>query len=252
MRLLRLDIEYDGGAFSGWQRQKTSPRTVQQILEEALWRILQEKIVVTGASRTDAGVHARGQVAHFSTASTIPPGRLRWSVNALLPPEILVRRVRVAPRSFHARFGATRKRYRYRVWNAPDRPLWDRAHAWHERRPLDLARMREAARALAGRRDFKAFTTADRKRKSRNFVRTLHLLRLSRSGVEIRVDLAADGFLYNMARVIVGTLVEVGLGKRPPQSVPEALKRRDRRLAGRTAPAHGLCLMRVEYGPPVS
>lgn len=246
MPVYRMRVAYDGATYHGWQRQKGTDRTIQQKLEEALSRILQDRIRVTGASRTDAGVHALAQVAHFRTRRAVDPKKLTVGVNALLPPEIAVRSLRRVRGRFHARFDAVGKRYSYRIWNSPGKPVWIRDRAWHVRAPLNLAAMRRAARGLLGRRDFRSFSTTDRRRGGT--VRRLIAIRIARRGRLVRVDFEGDGFLYNMVRAIVGTLVEVGRGRIAPGAVTGILAARDRRQAGPTAPGRGLFLERVFYG----
>lgn len=253
-RVLKLVIAYDGTGYHGWQRQAGTSRTIQQVLEETLGRILQEKVTLVAASRTDAGVHALAQTAHFRTRSAFPCPRLRWAVNSLLPPEILVRRLEEAADGFHARFGAKGKRYRYRIRTGSLRPVFERAWVWHVRKPIDLAAMRRAARSLAGKRDFRAFChqeaparAAPAGRRARGTVRTLRRLSIRRAGREVHLVFEGDGFLHNMVRTIVGTLVEVGRGKRAAAGIPAILASRDRRKAGVTAPPQGLCLEKVRY-----
>ncbi len=245
MPLYRMRVVYDGATYHGWQRQKGTERTIQQKLEEALSRILQEKVAVTGASRTDAGVHALAQEAHFESSRAVDPGKLAVGVNALLPPEIAVRKVRRARGKFHARFDARWKKYTYRIRNGPEKPVWDRDRAWHVRYPLDLAAMRKGARCLVGRHDFKAFTATDGRKGST--VRTVHAIRIRRTGRRVRLDVIGDGFLYNMVRSITGTLVDVGRGRTPASRVRTILASRDRKKAGPTAPGHGLFLVKVSY-----
>lgn len=246
MVLYRCRVIYDGARYHGWQRQKGTPLTIQQKLEEALGRILQQKISVIGASRTDAGVHALGQVAHFAARKRVNLEKLAVGANALLPPEIAVEKLREVKGRFHARYDAAGKLYRYWIWNDTARPVWDRERAWYVRRALDLSAMRRAARCLVGRRDFKAFTSTDQRKGST--VRTVRSIQIRRMGKRIRLDFVGDGFLYNMVRSIVGTLVEVGKGRIPPDRIGQILASRDRRRAGPTAPGCGLFLVRVMYG----
>ncbi len=240
-----MRVVYDGASYHGWQRQKGTDRTIQQKLEEALSQILQEKVAVTGASRTDAGVHALAQEAHFETFRPVDTAKLSVGMNALLPPEIAVRKVRRVRGKFHARFDAAWKRYTYWIWNDPEKPVWERNRAWHVRYPLDLAAMRRAARTLVGRRDFRAFTATDGRKGST--VRTVRSITIRRVGKRIRLDFAGDGFLYNMVRSIVGTLVDVGRGRISASRVRTILASCDRRKAGPTAPGQGLFLVKVAY-----
>ncbi|HEY7955049.1 MAG: tRNA pseudouridine(38-40) synthase TruA [Polyangia bacterium] len=248
MRRLRMRIEYDGTDFAGWQRQANAP-TVQATIEDALGEMLKvpdgARIVVRGAGRTDAGVHALGQVAHFETDANIPLVGFRRGLNALLPRSIAIVSLDEAPPDFDARFSARGKLYRYQIWNADSRaPLTDR-YVWHQPRPLDAARMQAAARPLVGRHDFSAFRSADCERKTTE--RTLTRLEVARSGELVTIEVEADAFLKNMVRILVGTLTDAGYGKRDAQAIERLLASGDRRLAGPTAPPQGLTLVRVDY-----
>ncbi len=231
MPTFRFLIAYDGTRYGGWQRQRNAP-TVQAKLETALRRLTGRRVVVIGAGRTDAGVHAWGQVAHAAVATRLSPPVLRQALNALLPPDILVRRVTRAPAAFHAQFDAARKWYRYRIATGPVRPLFDRPYVHYVPQPLDLAAMQRAARRWRGRHDFHPFHSAGRAVADTR--RTIQVLHLARRGRKLRVDIAADGFLYHMVRRMVGALLLVGQGNPWPAVAP-------------TAPARGLCLMRVTY-----
>ena len=244
MRTIKLTIEYEGAAYLGWQRQPQG-MTIQQALEEAIAGVTGAMPPVIGAGRTDAGVHARGQVAHFTTSSNLPLERLHAGINALLPKDIVVLSAADAPEGFHARFSAKSKRYEYTLWNDPLRPALARRLCWHCRRPLRLEPMRQGARCLLGTHDFAAFESAGAE--SRTTVRTVTLAEWTRREHRLTFAIEADAFLYNMVRAIVGTLVEVGLGKMPPGRVADIIAARRRDLAGPTAPARGLCLARVAY-----
>ena len=245
MRHIRLVVEYDGSKLHGWQRQDNAP-TVQQHLEEALARLLTHEAPVIGASRTDAGVHARGQVASFSTERDIPLHGIRRGLNTMLPPSIAVRDAREVPAEFHPRFSATGKHYRYTLLVRADRsPRW-RDHAWHHPDLLDVAAMDTAARALLGEHDFAAFRAAGCT--AHTTIRRVDSITLTRVGRELlELDIRGNAFLRQMVRIIVGTLTEVGTGKRPAAQVAEILASRDRTCAGITAPAHGLELIEVRY-----
>lgn len=260
-RLLRLVLEYDGTGLGGWQRQDNAP-TVQGHLEAALEQLLGHRVRVAGASRTDAGVHARGQVAAFSTGHRIPAEGLRRALNAALPPQIAVSEATeedpAADPPFHPRFSATGKHYRYLLWARRDRaPRWH-LRAWHRPRPLDVAAMQEAAGHLVGEHDFAAFRAAGcTARSTRRNIAQLGLTWLDRElepGL-LALDVRGNAFLRNMVRIIAGTLVDVGEGRFRPAQVAEILAAGDRTRGGQTAPAHGLELMRVFYdgtrlGPP--
>lgn len=244
MRRLRLTIEYDGTDFSGWQRQENGP-SIQAHLEDAIAQMTGAKTFVRGAGRTDAGVHALAQVAHFDTEARIPTVGFRRGLNTILPRAIAVTSLEEAPADFDARFSARGKLYRYQIWTAETRsPLRDR-YVWHKPRPLDVERMRAAARPLVGRHDFAAFRASDCER--RTTVRTLTRLEVLEDGPLVTVEVEADAFLKNMVRIIAGTLADVGTGRLPPERTAELLVSPDRRLAGVTAPARGLTLVRVDY-----
>ena len=240
-----LTISYDGTAYAGWQWQDNA-LSVQQVLEEALARLTGEKTRVTGASRTDAGVHALGQRAHFDTFSRIPPDKFPFALNTLLPPDIRVLEGFAVPSDFHARFDARGKRYTYRIHNAPHASALMRGLTAHVPRPLDMDRMRESLPALLGTHDFAAFQAAGGTAKTT--VRTLTEATLHRDGPLITLTVRGNAFLYNMVRIIAGTLMEVGTGKRAPGAIARAIATGDRLALGQTAPAKGLTLMRVLYG----
>ena len=246
-RHLRIVVEYDGTGLAGWQRQDNGP-SVQQHLEEALARMLDHPVTVTGASRTDAGVHARGQVASFRTERTIPVDGLRKGLNASLPPAIAIVDAAEVDDDFHPRFSATGKHYRYTLWVRRDRsPRWHH-RAWHRPRGLDLDRMRAAAAALIGEHDFASFRAAGCAAKTTR--RRIDAIDLAAPGPDrVTIDVRGNAFLRHMVRVVAGTLVEVGEGRREVAEVAEILAARDRTRAGQTAPAHGLELMEVFYGP---
>lgn len=244
MPTLKLVIEYDGTGYAGWQRQPDRP-TVQAVLEDRLQRITQTRHSVIGAGRTDAGAHALGQVASFQTDKSLSPEAWLRALNGLLPPDISVRTVDLAPPDFHARYAARAKHYEYRILNRPERSALDRTRAWHLYAPLDLNAMQEAASLLIGRHDFSSFQ--GHPTDTKNPTCDLRRLQVLREGELILVEAIADRFLKQMVRVIVGTLAEVGQGKRQPAALKDVLEARDRRAAGFTAPAHGLYLMRVDY-----
>ena len=245
----KLTIAYDGTSYQGWQSQK-SGKGVQDQIESALGKLFASKPVVQGSSRTDAGVHAFGLVAHFSIPKDefrMPARHLALAINACLPEDIRVRAAAQAPLSFNARFDASGKEYRYSVWNHPVMNPLLRRDAWHVPRPLDLEAMREAARAFVGRHDFRSFT-ANRGDVLEDAVRTLARCELKRSGSRVTFISEGEGFLYKMCRAIVGTLVQVGYGKFPASEIRKMLDHQDRRVAGMNAPAHGLVLWKVFYG----
>jgi len=245
-RVFKLVIAYDGTDFHGWQAQP-GLRTVQGELQQACTRLLRRPVELVGASRTDAGVHARGQAAHLRADCAIPAESLPRAIGARLPPDVAVLEARPVGPDFHATRSACAKLYRYTIYNS-HRPPVERLlqrYAWHVWYPLELERMRAAAELLLGRHDFAGFANQGAVREST--VRTIHRVGIERHGEQVLIDVEGDGFLYNQVRVTVGTLVEVGRGHWPPERVAEILDRCDRRLAGPTAPAHGLCLQWVRY-----
>jgi len=245
VRHIRLVVEYDGSELHGWQRQNGQP-TVQQHLEEALGKLLQHTAPVAGASRTDAGVHARGQVASFRTDRPIPLHGIRRGLNSLLPDAIAIRDAAEVPDDFHPRFSATGKHYRYSILARPDRsPRW-RHRAWHHGEPLNLHAMHDASRALLGEHDFAAFRAAGCTAKTT--MRRVDSITFTRLHPDLlEVDVRGNAFLRMMVRILVGTLTEVGTGRRPASQVAEILASKDRTQAGITAPPHGLELIEVRY-----
>lgn len=245
MRHIRLVVEYDGSQLHGWQRQHNAP-TVQQHLEEALGKLLTHDVQVTGASRTDAGVHARGQVASFRTEREIAVHGVRRGLNSLLPDTIAVRDAAEVPEDFHPRFSATGKHYRYTLLTRNERSPRYRDRAWHHPEPLNVAAMQEAAAALIGEHDFSAFRASGCTAKTT--MRRVDVITLTRAAPHLLdIDIRGNAFLRQMVRIIVGTLTEVGTGKRKPAEVAEILASKDRTRAGITAPAHGLELIEVRY-----
>jgi tRNA pseudouridine38-40 synthase len=257
MRTLRITLQYDGTAYVGWQRQ-TNGTSIQGLIEESLERIEGRPVTVVGAGRTDAGVHALGQVASVAMQHSIDGAALGRALNATLPHDVRVLAVDEAPDEFHARFDAREKSYRYRVFNGAVVPPFDRAYVWQVARPLDLDRMRVAAAQLVGRHDFAAFqaTGSDVATTVRE-IRALEVVEEPAAwwatddpAIAVRViafDVTGDGFLRHMVRNIVGTLVEIGDGRRDPDGIAALLARRDRAAAGPTAPPGGLFLLRVAY-----
>lgn len=245
MRHIRLVVEYDGTTLAGWQRQANAP-TVQQHLEEALATMLQQPTPVAGASRTDAGVHARGQVAIFHTERTIPLHGFRRGLNALLPDAIAIRDVAEVGEDFHPRFSATGKHYRYTILARRERsPRWH-TRAWHVPRPLDVPAMTAAAVHLVGTHDFAAFRAAGCSAKTT--IRRLDSIVVTRAQPDVlELDIRGNAFLRQMVRIISGTLVDCAAGDLTPAQVGEILAGRDRTKAGRTAPPQGLELLEVRY-----
>lgn len=245
MRNLRMVLRYDGTDFAGWQTQPGF-RTVQETLEHAIVAVTREPRVRANCSgRTDAGVHALGQVVNFYTPTKLSCGTLVKAVNAHLPPDVRVRTCDDVPESFCANKDAVRKTYRYVIYDGRMHDPFLRKYSCHSRRPLDADAMRRAGRCLVGRHDFRCFETEWPNRLTS--IRTITRLAVCRVGEMIWLDVEADGFLYNMVRAIAGTLMQVGRGAWPEGRVAEVLAGMDRRLAGPTAPAQGLFLLRVTY-----
>lgn len=241
----KLIIEYDGTGFHGWQRQKKD-RTVQETIEKALAVMTREKIALIGSGRTDAGVHALGQTASFKTRSRLKAEIFFNGLNSLLPDDVVIRACEPMPESFHARFDVITKRYRYHILNHAIAPAIGRQFIWHIRKPLDTSAMTQAAGILVGSHDFKAFEGTGSPRD--HTVRTVTESSLvDAGGGSLTYDIQANGFLRFMVRNIVGTLVEVGLGKIAAHEVRDILASKDRSRAGATAPPQGLFLMDVTY-----
>ena len=239
-----LLVEYDGSLFHGWQRQLNAP-SVQEELEKALFALLGQHVAVTGAGRTDAGVHALGQVCHFRCVSSIPPDRFAYALNHLLPEGVRVQRSMEVPPVFHARYWAAGKHYRYRIHLSMFPSALERQRAWQLRPPLDFSAMERASRAFLGTHDFRGFAASGSQVKST--VRTIYDIRLTRQGCDWVLDYWGNGFLYNMVRIITGTLVAVGQGKLDPEELPGLIASGDRKAAGMTAPPQGLYLVKVFY-----
>ncbi|MGH7256378.1 MAG: tRNA pseudouridine(38-40) synthase TruA [Nitrospirales bacterium] len=244
MPTFKLTLEYEGTKYAGWQRQANAP-TIQATLEAALRQIAQTDIAAIGAGRTDAGVHALGQVVSFRADTSLTAEDWKRALNGVLPPEISVRAAETVADGFHARYAARDKLYEYRILNRRERSALVRERAWHLRKPLDLEAMREAGRCLLGRHDFSSFQGSDSDTKTA--LCDLRALSVTPAGDLIRIEIRADRFLRQMVRVIVGTLVEVGIGKRSAGEIKTILEAKDRKMAGKTAPPHGLYLVRVDY-----
>jgi len=241
---LKVTLEYDGTAYAGWQRQP-GQSTIQQAVEDAVNSVSQTASPVIAAGRTDAGVHALGQVVSFKSDKALTPETWRRALNATLPDDICVRAVELTADDFHARYSAVRKRYEYRILNRPERSALERTRAWHLYGALNLAAMREAASHLAGTHDFSSFQ--GHPTDVENPVCTLQPLMLVQNDELVRIVLEGNRFLKQMVRAIVGTLVAVGQGKRTPDEIKRILEAKDRRAAGYTAPAQGLYLVAVTY-----
>lgn len=244
MRNLRLDLCYDGTRYRGWQRLPNREDTIQGKLETALSRILGEPIEVSGSGRTDAGVHARGQVANFHCESAMPPEEILQNLRRYLPEDIGIYSCKEVSPRFHARLNAREKTYCYRIWNSDAPCVFERRFVAVMSEKLDMEAMKQAAGLLLGKHDFSAFCGNNKMKKST--VRELYAIEISRRGEEIRIRFTGNGFLYNMVRIMTGTLIEVGRGQRRPEDIPDLFGGK-REQAGFLAPAQGLCLEEVEY-----
>lgn len=244
MRNLRLDICYDGTRYRGWQRLPGVDNTIQGKLEQTLSRILGEEIEISGSGRTDAGAHAVRQVANFHCENGMPCSEILSELRRYLPEDIGIYSVEEVHGRFHARLNAKVKTYRYRLWNSAQPCVFDRRFVLVDDRSLDLDRMRSAAQLLLGEHDFSAFCANKKMKKST--VRRIDRIEISQIGHEFQFEFTGNGFLYNMVRIMVGTLLEIGRGERRVESVPDLFGAK-REAAGALVPASGLCLMEVEY-----
>ena len=244
MRNLKLTIQYDGTKYCGWQKQPNSPG-IQGTIEYAIYEITKEKVNITGSGRTDAGVHALGQVANFKTNSTIPSSRIPDALNAKLPKDISIIDCQEVPDDFHSRYSATGKIYRYLIYNKPYRSPLYKDTSYHVRYDLDIDKMRLEAKSLLGTHDFKGFMSSGSSVK--DTVRTIHNITIEESEDLIIIEVEGNGFLYNMVRIIAGTLIRAGAGDLEPEQMKDILAAEDRSAAGPTAPAHGLTMIGLEY-----
>ncbi len=241
----RMILSYDGTRYLGWERQPGKENTIQGRLENVLARMTGEEVEVIGAGRTDAGVHARGMTANVRLETDRTCEEIRDYLNEFLPEDISVLEVRPASDRFHSRYNATGKTYRYTCWVGPAKPVFDRKYVYVTEEIPDTARMREAAEYLVGEHDFASFCGNPRMKKST--VRRVDLIDIRQDGPYLTFTYHGSGFLQYMVRIMTGTLLEVGYGRRTPDSMEELLAARKRELAGFTAPAKGLCLLKVDY-----
>lgn len=245
MRNIKLTIEYDGTNYHGWQVQKNAV-TVQECVEKALCKLLGTKTAVIGCSRTDVGVHAYGQVAHFFTDSTIPGEKFSYALNNLLPEDIVIQRSEEVSGDFHSRYSAKGKRYRYLICNSAHKSAIMRNRACHVRPELDFEEMQKAALHFIGEHDFAAFQATGGQ--VRSTVRNIYSMNVIKKDDQlIEIEVTGNGFLYNMVRIIAGTLIYVGMGKLKESHLPGIISGLDRTKAGKTAPAQGLYLMEIFY-----
>lgn len=245
MRYFKLTLCYDGTRYDGWQKQGNTENTIQQKLESLLSRLLNQEIDIAASGRTDAGVHARAQVCSFHADTDTDCEVLLDEIRKYLPEDIGAAKLEEAPSRFHARLNCIGKTYVYRIWNSSKPNVFERKYVYNYAKPLQLAAMESAAEFFIGEHDFSAFTSAKRMKKSA--VRRIDKIDITQENSEIRISITGSGFLYNMVRIIVGTLIEVGTGERSIESVKSALDSHDRKNAGFTAPANGLILWDVYY-----
>lgn len=250
MRNIRIQIEYDGSNYCGWQVQNSrsgsgQKKSIQEVIEKALRKILQERVNLIASGRTDAGVHAKGQVSNFKAKSIIPLKKLQLALNGNLPDDIAVTGVKEEGLDFHSRFQAKSKIYRYLILNSSQRRPIGRQYFYHCYHPLDACLMQREAKVLLGKHNFGAFCASQGKAK--NQVKSIKKIKVSRDKDVVTIEIEADGFLYNMVRNIAGTLVEIGRGRIPRGRLKQILASGNRVLAGPTAPACGLCLLKVKY-----
>jgi len=244
MRNIKLTIAYDGTGYKGWQIQKNG-LAIQEEVEKAIYAVFKKNCRVNGASRTDAGVHAKAQIANFKINNAVPSEKIPQALNSFLPGSLAVTRAEDVSPDFHPRFSARSKHYRYSILNVRSRDPFAERYAWRVPYGLNVSLMKKEARVLSGRHDFKAFQARDKR--ERPSVRRITKISIRKKASSVVIDIEGDGFLYNMVRNITGTLVEIGRGYFPPGSMRQILTARDRTKAGPTAPAHGLCLMEVRY-----
>lgn len=239
-----LRVAYDGTKFHGWQKAE-GQRTVEGVLNETLSELLKEEITVIGASRTDAGVHSLGSVAVFDTTARIPAEKVSFALNTKLPHDVSIQESKEVPLDFHPRHCDSKKTYEYKILNRQFAVPTERYYAYHYYRPLDVNKMTEAAKLLEGEHDFTSFCSVNTQ--SENHVRTIYCCNVTKDGDMIKIRVTGSGFLYNMVRIIAGTLIDVGLGVKEPSEITDILEAKDRRRAGATAPAVGLMMIETEF-----
>ncbi len=245
MRNIKLTIEYDGKRYAGWQRLNGSEKTIQGKIESILSQMTGEKIEIIGSGRTDAGTHARGQVANFKTNTQMALPEILDFLNRYLPQDIVVKAVEEMPERFHARYNAVRKQYSYYVWNNPIPSAFERQHSFFFPQKLDIEKMEQACKKLEGSHDFLGFSALKKSKKST--VRTIEKIAVEQEGSMLHVTFIGEGFLYKMVRIIMGTILEIGAGTMELEDIDKVFETRIRENAGETAPAQGLFLDEVEY-----
>lgn len=245
MRNIKLTIEYDGKGYLGWQRLSDSDKTIQGKIESVLTQLTGEKIEIIGSGRTDAGAHARGQVASFKTDATIELAKMIAFLNRYLPQDIIIKEIEEVPERFHARYHTNGKQYSYYVWNDVIPSAFERYYSFHYPAELDMDKMNEACSKLIGKHDFIGFSSLKKSKKST--VRTIDKLSIQKEGSLLHFTFVGDGFLYNMIRIIMGTILEIGAGKMPLSVIDEVFESGVRKNAGETVPSQGLFLDEVYY-----
>ncbi|MEA4827695.1 MAG: tRNA pseudouridine(38-40) synthase TruA [Clostridium sp.] len=241
---IKITIEYDGTNYAGWQKQKNAI-TIQQKVEEAIAEVTGNHIEVIGCSRTDAGVHAKGFVGNFITDSTIPPEKFKYAINNKLPDDIVILKSEEVPLSFHSRYCSKGKTYVYTILNRNERPVINKNYVYQVSNLLDLDLMTEGSKHFLGKHYFDSFRKSGSSVKSTE--RTIYSIDIKKEGEYITIKVTGDGFLYNMVRIMVGTLIEVGIGKIPPTDISNIIRAKDRARAGKSVPPQGLCLHKVFY-----
>ena len=244
MRNIKLVIEYDGKSFNGWQKQPNK-LNIQGEIEKAIEEITGEKIDLIASGRTDAGVHSLGQVANFKTNSTIDVEKIPYAINSKLKKSIVIKSAEEVPERFHSRYSVHSKTYRYTINNSKFGTALYRDMEYHFPIELDEKKMQKAAKFFEGEHDFKAFKASGTSSKSS--VRTIYKATVERKDDRVIIELTGNGFLYNMVRIIAGTLIDVGIGKIKPEEVKEIIEKKERKNAGKTLPARGLCILKVDY-----
>ncbi len=245
MRNIKLIIEYDGSKYSGWQRLKNSDQTIQGKLESVISEMVSSHIEIIGSGRTDAGVHARGQVANFKTESNMTTKEMHKYINHYLPQDIVVNKVIEAPERFHSRYNAKSKKYTYYIWNHWISSPFQRKYSYHFIETLDIGLMEEASKKLVGTHDFIGFSSV--KKTNKSTIRTIEEIAIVKEGNMLKFSFIGDGFLYNMIRIIMGSLIDIGIREKEISYIDEILKTKTRSIAGKTLPPHGLFLEEVYY-----
>lgn len=245
LRNIKLIVEYDGGRYKGWQRLQGVEATIQGKLEEVVSKMLSTKTEIIGSGRTDAGAHAEMQVANFHTSSNMPIEEMQGYMNHYLPQDIVVKEIKAVDERFHSRYNVKSKVYIYQIWNSRIPSAFERKYSYHIPEELDIKEMGKAAHKLIGTHDFIAFSSV--KKSNKSTVRNISSIEIERVKEMVLIKVEGDGFLHNMVRIIVGTLIEVGLGRRTPDYIESIFKGGKRLEAGQTVPAQGLFLHEVKY-----